>query len=120
MRVKVWDGWRAVHNGKDVSKWGWIEFDGELLGSLVVKVDDDRTEERSFYRTTDGRIVVAEHRYGDWREYGLDYGVVSVYGSIEEAAARGWRDDLVRIGAYDAPALALDEWLRWRAHDENE
>jgi len=111
MRIRVWDGWRAVHSGRDVSKWGWIEFDGEPLGSLVVEVDDDRTDERAFYRTTDGRLVVAEHRYGDWEKGGVDYGVVSVYGSIEDAARRGRRDDLVRIGAYDAPTRDLDEWL---------
>jgi len=110
MRIRVWDGWRAVHNGVDVSRFEWLEFDGELLGTLVVEIDEDRTDERAFYRLYDGRIVVAEHRYGDWKR-GVDYGVVSVYGSIEEAASRGWRDDLVRIGAYDAPTRDLDEWL---------
>jgi len=118
MRVRVWDGWRAVHNERDVSKWGWIEFDGELLGVLIVEVDEDRTDERAFYRLCDGRIVVAEHRYGDWEAGGVDYGVVSVYADIHDAAARGWRDDLVRIGAYDAPVRELDEWLSQFEEDE--
>jgi len=99
MSVRVWHGWRGVHNGKDISRWEWIEF------------DEDRTDERVFYRLYDGRIVVAEHRYGDWEKGGVDYGVVSVYADLDDAARRGWRDDLVRIGAYDAPTLELDEWL---------
>jgi hypothetical protein len=111
MRIRVWHGWRAVHNGKDVSKFGWLEFDGELIGTLVHEVDEDRTDELAFYRLYDGRIVVAEHRYGDWEKGGVDYGVVSVYSDINEAAKRGWRDDLVRIGAYEAPVRDLDAWL---------
>jgi hypothetical protein len=118
MRVRVWSGWRAVHNGKDVSRFNWIEFDGELIGSLAVDIDEDRDDEYSFYRLNDGRIVVAEHRYGDWEAGGVDYGVVLVYGSIDDAARRGWRDDLVRIGAYDAPARELDEWLSQYEEDE--
>jgi hypothetical protein len=95
MRIQVWHGWRAVHNGKDVSRWEWVEFDGEPLGSLVV-----------------------EHRYGKWEAGGVDYGVVSVYGSIEDAARRGWRDDLVRIGASYAPTRELDEWLSQYEEEE--
>jgi hypothetical protein len=118
MRIQVWHGWRAVHNGKDVSRWEWVEFDGEPLGSLVVEIDEDRTDERVFYQMTDGRIVVAEHRYGKWEAGGVDYGVVSVYGSIEDAARRGWRDDLVRIGASYAPTRELDEWLSQYEEEE--
>jgi hypothetical protein len=118
MRIKAWEGWRAVHNGRDVSKFNWIEFDGEPLGALAVEIDEDRDDEYSFYRLNDGRIVVAEHRYGDWTKGGVDYGVVSVYADIEDAARRGWREHLVRIGAYDAPALELDEWLSHYEADE--
>jgi len=118
MWVKVWHGWRGVHNGKDISRWEWIEFDGEPIGSLVVEIDEDRTDERVFYRLYDGRIVVAEHRYGDWEKGGVDYGVVSVYADLDDAARRGWRDDLVRIGAYDAPTLELDEWLSQYEEEE--
>jgi len=118
MRVRVWHGWRGVHGNRDVSQFVWIEFDGEPLGSLVVEIDEDRTDERVFYQTTDGRIVVAEHRYGDWEKGGVDYGVVSVYGSIEDAARRGWYEDLVRVGAYDAPTRELDEWLSQYEEEE--
>jgi len=107
MRVRVWHGWRAVHDGRDVSQWGWLEFDGELLGSLSY-TSDEYDSSISFYRTTDGWIVVAEHRYGDWDKYEVDYGVVSVYASLDDAARRGWREDLVRVGAYDAPTRELD------------
>jgi len=117
MRVKVWHGWRAVHNGVDVSKWNWIEFDGELIGSLAYEADGYDVE-IAYYRATDGRLVVAEHRYGDWAAGGVDYGVVSVYGSTDDAARRGWRDDLVRVGAYDAPTRELDEWLSTFEEDE--
>jgi hypothetical protein len=34
-----------------------------------------------------------------------------VYADIDDAARRGWYEYLVRIGAYDAPARELDEWL---------
>jgi len=118
MRVRVWHGWRGVHGNRDVSQFVWIEFDGEPLGSLVVEIDEDRTDERAFYRLYDGRLVVAEHRYGDWEKGGVDYGVVSVYGSIEDAARRGWRDDLVRIGAYGASVRELDEWLSQYEEEE--
>jgi len=118
MRIRVWHGWRAVHNGVDVSRFEWLEFDGELLGTLVVEIDEDRTDERAFYLLYDGRLVVAEHRYGDWEKGGVDYGVVSVYGSIEDAARRGRRDDLVRVGAYDAPTRELDEWLSQYEEEE--
>ena len=60
MRIQVWHGWRAVHNGKDVSRWEWVEFDGEPLGSLVVEVDENRTDERVFYRLYDVSVLYSE------------------------------------------------------------
>jgi len=116
--VRVWQGFRGFKGNWDVSRFVWIEFDGELIGSLTYEIDEDREDECSFYRLKDGRIVVAEHRYGDWNKNGFDYGVVSVYSSVEDAAKRGWFEHLVRIGAYDAPVLDLDEWLRQYEVDE--
>jgi len=104
---RVWRGWRAVHNGKDVSQWGWLEFDGELLGTLQY-TSDEYDSSISFYRTVDGWIVIAEHRFGDWNKYEYDCGVVTTYRTIEDAAKCGWFEDLVRVGAYDAPSRRLD------------
>jgi len=116
-KIRVWDGWRAVHNGEDVSKFVWLTFEGEVLGSLRCVVDGKPTD-RSFYRMNDGRIVVAEHRFGDWNEGDYDIGVVEVYNTLERAAFY-YRNDLVRIGAYSAPTYDLDGWLR-RIEEEEE
>jgi len=114
-KIRVWDGWRAVHGNEDVSRFVWLEFNGEHLGTLRC-VSDGKEIERSFYRLPDGRFVVAEHRYGDWAAGGVDYGVVEVYSTIERAAFY-YRDDLVRVGAYDAQVRNLDDWL-WRFEEE--
>jgi hypothetical protein len=113
--IRVWDGWRAIHNGTDVSQFVWLEFDGEPLGTLRC-VSDGKETERSFYRLSDGRIIVAEHRYGDWGAGDYDIGVVEVYNTLDRAAFY-YRADLVRIGAYGAPTYKLDDWLR-RAEEE--
>ena len=109
-KVRVWDGWRAVHGNRDVSRFVWLEFEGKHLGSLRC-VSDGKPTERSFYRTLDGRIVVAEHRYGDWSAGDYDIGVVEVFNTLDRAAFY-YRTDLVRIGAYGAPVRGLDDWLR--------
>ena len=108
--IRVWDGWRAVHGNRDVSRFVWLEFEGEHLGTLRC-LSDGKPTDRSFYRTTDGQVVVAEHRYGDWEAGDYDIGVVEVYNTLDRAAFY-YRDDLVRIGAYDAPSRELNDWLR--------
>ena len=108
--IRVWDGWRAVHGNRDVSRFVWLEFEGEHLGTLRC-LSDGKPTDRSFYRTTDGQVVVAEHRYGDWEVGDYDIGVVEVYNTLDRAAFY-YRNDLVRIGAYDAPSRELNDWLR--------
>jgi len=108
--IRVWDGWRAVHGNRDVSRFVWLEFKGEHLGTLRC-LSDGKPTDRSFYRTTDRQIVVAEHRYGDWEAGDYDIGVVEVYNTLDRAAFY-YRNDLVRIGAYDAPSRELNDWLR--------
>ena len=108
--IRVWDGWRAVHGNRDVSRFVWLEFEGKHLGSLRC-VSDGKPTERSFYRMTDGRVVVAEHRYGEWEKGDYDIGVVEVYNTLDRAAFY-YRNDLARIGAYGAPVRGLDDWLR--------
>ena len=108
--IRVWDGWRAVHGNNDVSRFVWLKFEGEHLGSLRC-VSDGKPTDRSFYRTTDGRIVVAEHRFGDWSAGDYDIGVVEVYNTLDRAAFY-YRNDLVRLGASYAPVRTLDDWLR--------
>jgi len=108
--IRVWDGWRAVHGNRDVSRFVWLEFEGEHLGTLRC-LSDGKPTDRSFYRTTDGWIVVAEHRFGNWEAGDYDIGVVEVYNTLDRAAFY-YRNDLVRIGAYDAPSRELNDWLR--------
>jgi len=113
--IRVWDGWRAIHNGEDVSRFVWLQFDGEFLGTLRC-VSDGKPTDRSFYRMTDGRIVIAEHRFGNWEARDYDIGVVEVYNTLDRAVFY-YRNDLARIGAYGAPVRGLDDWLR-RAEEE--
>jgi hypothetical protein len=104
--IRIWRGAKRYEDGRDLSNFVNVEFEGETLGSIRYG-DGEQGVTYSFYRTTDGRIVVHVVLWNE-REDEDDIGYVYVFPDIQ-AAADDYRLHMERAGIIERRTLSLDE-----------
>ena len=82
--INNWKGTKRVVRGNTYKTVAYVEFDGECLG-VCWEEYDSRGVETTFFRSSDGRIIVHQERWSRWEgeETRAD---VFVFPSIEDAA----------------------------------
>jgi hypothetical protein len=104
--ISIWKGAKRYEDGRDLSNFVNVEFEGETLGSIRYG-DEERGVVRTFYRAHDGRIVVHVVLWSIYPDED-DHGNVYVYSNIQEAA-EDFRLDLERTGIIERRTLSLDD-----------
>ena len=110
--ITIWGGFVAVGDARVYL----IVFDGERIGGV-----DERNVQRTFYATSEGRIVVHEMRIGK-RRCGRTYdqALVYVFDNLAQACMHlvvnpshiAQTRGNAASPRVDAPTLTLEEWAR--------
>jgi len=106
--VILWKGVKRNQDGNDLSNFVYVKFEGEKLGEVAYG-DHERGVIYTFYRTSDGQIVLHEVDWSKWLDE-ADYGNVLVFSSIE-AAAENHRLLMERAGLIERVTMSLDEYV---------